>query len=470
MTDINWGILNPNNVSNVAAMAQQGFAAGRAERARAETGKAVQAVLADPANAGAAINALAKFDPDAAVQLAAFQQKQIAQQRDNQFREATGRYLQSGGALNALFPQAAGQQGVLGAAPPMGAPSLPPSSSPAMSSMTGGLVPPISAAPPPPADWKQRLGPDAVAALAPPSTSLENQPAPTSTFATARAQSQAAHDANYRGASGSSIQSIDPNTAIAPYASQGFGAESGVTGQAAPGAAPAGTPGDVAPAGTPGAEMPDAIRRAANSPDMGARNAAFMEMVKIDPMQAMKIDSEMRDAMLDRLEDADKAYRLAVARLPNVRDDASYQRVLNDVDAILKPMGMDIRESVPATYPGPEGTRQLLMQAMDAQQQLAAMDRRFSAEAVIADREADNARADRNTDSLIADRSERTGIARERVGISAAREQRISAGGGGRGGKGGGGKGAKVRPGEAVAKGPNGQRLVVRGGKWVPAQ
>jgi hypothetical protein len=200
---------------------------------------------------------------------------------------------------------------------------------------------------------------------------------------------------------------------------------------------------------------------------MDVRNRAFAEMVKIDPLAAMKIDSEMRDSMLDRLEDADKAYRLAIARLPRVTDETSYQQVLTEVEALLQPLGASIRNTVPANYPGPEGTRELLMKATDAQQQLAAMDRRFSAEARAADIEADNERADRNTDSLIADRSVRTGIQRQRAETSDRRESRIAAGGGGRGGKpkksGGGAPPTAVNP-------TTGERIVFRGGKWVPAK
>jgi hypothetical protein len=454
---INWGAFNQSIQSNNIGNAfQEGYDRGQQMQAKRLTGEAMQALIADPNGGQDQINALARIAPAQAQALLSFRHQQQERQRDTQFRDAASRYFTAGGGgvLNALMPPSSGQ-GALGA---LSAP---------------GGVPPISAAPPPPTDWQQTLGPGAVNALgalgAPAALPSEPSTPPPSP-----------------------IRPIDPNTAIPniggmmsadPYASRGIGAESGVTGQYAPDGA-AGVPALAAPApqaalapnsgdGQPTADtfedMPASIRNRANSPNMEARNAAFAEMVKIDVVRAMKIDSEFRDQTLDRLEDAHKAYQFAVARLPGVKDEASYQRVLGEVDRFLAPLGVNIRDTVPPNYPGPEGTRQLLMQAMDAQQQLAAMDRRFSAEANKADDEADNDRADRDVDSKIADRNARTDIQRQRAGTADRREARIAAGGG-RGGKGSGGKGAKVRPGEQVAKGPNGERMVVRGGKWVPAQ
>lgn len=402
MSEINWGLLQP---VDVGGSFQKGFENGRARRADDLTGQAINALLRDP-NAGAEqISALARLSPKNAIAVADFQQQRQKLAREAKFREAQGSYVSTfgNGAVDALQSRRGQPVGTDG-----------------MGNITGSQVgadggPPISMAPPPPSNWQDTVGSGALAAL--------GVPAP------------AAPDAGPAPAMGRDVD---------PYASRGIGAESGVTGQYAPGATP----------------MPASIAQAAQSPNMETRNRAFQAMLQVDPMGAMKIDSEMRDATLDRLEDVDKAYRFAIARLPLVKDDAGYQQTLQQVDALLAPLGVNIRDTVPANYPGPEGTRQLLMQAMDAQGQLAAMDRRFSAEARAADIEADNERQDRNTDNMIANRDARTAQAGER-------ERRIASGTG-RGKKGKRGKGAKV--GAATIVNPTtGERMVLSGGKWVPA-
>lgn len=241
---------------------------------------------------------------------------------------------------------------------------------------------------------------------------------------------------------------IDPNT-VDPYAGRGIGAESGVTGQEAPRG--------------PENLLPPEIQRMANSPNMDDRNAAFMEMARIDPKRAFQIQSDARDASLERLKGGQEALRIAASRLASTNDDNSYRAVLADLDTQLMPLGIDISKTVPPTHPGPEGIRKLQMQAMKEAEQLAALDREARTEANIANIEADNERADRNTDSLIADRGARTGIARDRAETSAERERRLAAGGG-RGGRSGGGGSPKI-----AVNPKTGERLELRGGKWVPA-
>ncbi len=441
MTGINWGLLQP---VDAGAAFQQGLAQGRARRVEQLTGEAINALLRDPSAGAEQISALAKLAPKNALAVIQFQREQEGRQRDTRFRAAQADYLGTfgpewGGGANALSPPAS---------------RAPASPGAGVVGADGG--PGISMAPPPPNDWRENLGPAAVAALAAPGANgVSEGNAPVTPYLGGRPL-QAIDLSTDLGRAPStqgraSMVHVDPDETFAAGggASQGFGAETGATGQYAPGET----------------SLPPSIARAAQSPNMAARNRAFMEMAKIDPLAAMKIDSEMRDATLDRLEDADKAYRLAVARLPRVTDDYSYQQVLSEVDAILQPLGMNIRDTVPATYPGPEGTRQLLMQAMDAQQQLAAIDRRFSAEARAADIEADNERADRNTDSLIADRAARTGIAARRADTADQRERRIASG---RGGKPRSrGRGASV---PTAVNPATGERLELRGGKWVPAK
>lgn len=453
--DINWG--------SMAAMQQQpadpgaafwkSYDQSRDRLAERLTGNAINALMKDPANATAAIGDVAKVAPQNALALIQLQQKQQDRQRDQTFREAQARYVgtfgQGGGAINALMQPdmtLRGQPNAF-AAPP------------GVVGADGG--PPISAAPPPPADWKARLGEAGLASL--PNNGVPSNNGPITPVAS---NMDATGDAAAMTAPQIGTAAAAPAALAGP--APAFGSPQPVAAQPATDLPAMGgqPPAQAQPVGgeTP---MPAAIAKAAQSPNMEVRNRAFAEMVKIDPIGAMKIDSEMRDAMLDRLEDADKAYRLAIARLPRVTDETGYQQVLSEVEALLQPLGASIRNTVPANYPGPEGVRELLMKATDAQQQLAAMDRRFSAEARAADIEADNQRADRNTDSMIADRSQRTGIQRQRAETAAEREARMAAGGGRRGGKprksGGGSRPSAVNP-------ATGERIEYRGGKWVPAK
>ena len=449
MTQINWNALQSFDIGGAF---NQGVQAGRERRIEALTGDAMAALLRDPNAANEQINALARIAPQKALALVGFQQKQQDRSRETRFREAQAQYVEAsapGGTGLALMDRA--QNPLMPVMPQSGFPQ----SAGSMVGADGG--PPISAAPPPPADWQERLGGGGLASL--PNNGVPSNNSPIMPVA------------SNMDATGDTAAMTAPQigaAAAAPAALAGpapaFGSPQPATDQPAIGGQPAAPTQPVAGE----APMPAAIAKAAQSPNMEVRNRAFAEMVKIDPLAAMKIDSEMRDSMLDRLEDADKAYRLAIARLPRVTDETSYQQVLTEVEALLQPLGASIRNTVPANYPGPEGTRELLMKATDAQQQLAAMDRRFSDEARAADIEADNARADRNTDSLIADRSVRTGIQRQRAETSDRREARIAAGGGGRGGKpkksgGGGSFPTAVNP-------ATGERIVFRGGKWVPAK
>lgn len=417
---INWGIIDPNAYQRGAEMSQGIFDRMRDERIRGATGNALQALMADPNATPPSLNALAMLAPAEAAQLIKFQQGQQDRARDMQFRSALSDYYGAGGSgMNALAPTR-------------------PTAGP-----TNETPPPISAAPPPPADWQARLGNDGVAAIA----ASEKIGVPDSPIRPVLG--------------GSALQPIDPSADLGgmtadPYASRGFGAESGVTGQMAPEGLPAAD-----------APLPPEIERAANSPDMSVRNAAFRRMMQIDPVQAMKIQSEERDRTLDAMEDSVKAFRWASEALSNARDDASYKQILARVEQATAPLGIDLRSMVPGTHPGPDGIRQLQLQALDTAQRLAAIDRRFSAEARADDIEADNARQDRNTDNIIENRNVRTGIARDRAAIAGRRESRLTSGGGG--GKRSGGP-TVLKNGTIIeGKGPNaGKRFVYHNGELKP--
>jgi hypothetical protein len=353
----NWGLLDPNAYRRGFEQSQDMFDTVRKEQVRQATGSALQALMADPNGQPRSLNALAMLAPVTASQLIKFQQGQQDRARETEFRSALSDYYGAGdgGTMNALMPRPV-------------RPSAP----------TSNIAPPpISDAPPPPADWEARLGPGGLNAM----TGVRHR----------------------LGEPSRPITEIDPNNAVVdPYAAQGIGAESGVTGQLAPGAEEDGPP------------MPPEIARAAQSPDPNVRNAAFKRMMQLNPIEAMKIQSSERDRHLDGMEDANKAFRYAAEALGNARDDATYKQVLDRVEQAVAPLGIDIRSMVPGTHPGPDGIRELQMQALDISQRFAAIDRRFTAEARVADAEADNERQDRNTDNIIANRDARTGISRDR--------------------------------------------------------
>ncbi len=129
------------------------------------------------------------------------------------------------------------------------------------------------------------------------------------------------------------------------------------------------------------------------------QDAAFLRMLKIDPVQAIKIRSTMRDDFVSRMEAESEFYGLAVDALSRVTDDIGWQASLQRLAPMAQAIGGDM-SSIPARYPGPEATQQLLESVLPVKDRLDYLMRE-------ADVEADNARLDRNTDSLIGDREAR---------------------------------------------------------------
>lgn len=165
-------------------------------------------------------------------------------------------------------------------------------------------------------------------------------------------------------------------------------------------------------------------------------DAAFLEMLKQDPKAAFKIDSEMRDKAADRLKLQRDAYGMAVSRLAGVKDQASYDAALTEVQQQVEPLGVNVTDHLPAQFPGVDALRDLRLRALDAKDQL----NFFLQESNI---DADNKRQDRNTESLISDRTERRndqrrynedriGIARNRAETYRQNSHRPSGGGRGR--------------------------------------
>src|SRR3546814_12451290 len=106
-------------------------------------------------------------------------------------------------------------------------------------------------------------------------------------------------------------------------------------------------------------------------------------MARIDPKRAFQIQSDARDASLERLKGGQEALRIAASRLASTNDDNSYRAVLADLDAQLMPLGIDISKTVPPTHPGPDGIRKLQMPAMKEAEHLAALDREADRKRVV---------------------------------------------------------------------------------------
>lgn len=130
------------------------------------------------------------------------------------------------------------------------------------------------------------------------------------------------------------------------------------------------------------------------------QDAAFLRMVRLDPIKALEIQSDMRDSFLDRVKAEQTFYGEALGELSRMTDDAGWQRGLQRLAPMANALGVDLLSVVPTTYPGPDAVRELLENALPIKERLDYFLRE-------ANYEADNERADRNTDSLIEDRRAR---------------------------------------------------------------
>ncbi|HUD93577.1 hypothetical protein, partial [Sphingobium sp.] len=151
---------------------------------------------------------------------------------------------------------------------------------------------------------------------------------------------------------------------------------------------------------------------AGGGPDMSilgepktARDQAFLRMMSRDPEKALKIQSTLRDSFIDRLKGEHDFYGLAVEEMGRVQDDAGWQAALSRLNPYAAVLGVDLGESVPLTYPGPEAVKGLMERALPVKERLDYLMR-------VANTDADNARADRNTDSIIGTREGRLDEAR----------------------------------------------------------
>ncbi|WP_324741608.1 hypothetical protein U8326_00080 [Tsuneonella sp. CC-YZS046] len=147
------------------------------------------------------------------------------------------------------------------------------------------------------------------------------------------------------------------------------------------------------------------------------RDRAFLRMVQRYPEKALKIQSTLRDNFVGRMEAEHKFYSMAVDELSRARDDTGWQSGLARLEPYAAALGADLGESVPLTYPGEEGVKRLLQQAMPIKQRLDHLMQQ-------ANIDTDNARADRNTNSLIATREGRLAETRRNNELRNATVQR----------------------------------------------
>lgn len=201
-------------------------------------------------------------------------------------------------------------------------------------------------------------------------------------------------------------------------------------------------------------QEPDPELAFLGTPQTG-RDRAFLRMVRIDPLKALKLRSELRDNFVKTLKDTREVYRFGIERLSQASDEQGYQAVLAELEPMTQAIGGNILDHVPANYPGPDGMRELLAKALDAKDQVSAFMRQ-------ADIDDDNERADRNTDSIIADRDARRDIQRRGQDIRSTDARR------GQDKRGSGGRGA--RQAMPTATGPNGEKVQWNGTAWVAVQ
>lgn len=195
-------------------------------------------------------------------------------------------------------------------------------------------------------------------------------------------------------------------------------------------------------------------------PRTGA-DKAFLKMLQIDPVKAMKFRSDLRDNFVKMVGHEREMYSEAADRLSFATDETTYQHVIAEFAPRMAALGGDLSQMVPPTYPGPEGIREITMRALDGKDRLSAFLAQTRAKTYVDDVEADNERADRNTDSLITVRRDRTRI----YGDRATRGPSAPTSGKRAGGSGRSAAPVKVGTPAEAAKLPKGTRYVTPDGK-----
>jgi hypothetical protein len=233
------------------------------------------------------------------------------------------------------------------------------------------------------------------------------------------------------------------------------------------------------------------------------RSPAYEMAVRADPEAFLTFEGKRLDVTGKQLKQAMDLNDYGMQLLGGVSDDASLAQAKERAREVYRRFGMptDFIDSIPDTY-SPELVRQLQMQGMSSKEQLAAIARENRLEWDIQDDELDNERADRNTDSMVDYRQGQLSNTRRGQDMTDARgrrgqnltdargrrgqdltdargrrrqdlaDQRARDGVGDRSGRRGQRPrgGGNTSPEGTIIQGPGGQRMVKRGGQWVPLQ
>lgn len=255
--------------------------------------------------------------------------------------------------------------------------------------------------------------------------------------------------------------------------------------------------GSVATPAAPGSTEPA-------SPSAIDRTGAWRRMVRADPAGAQKIRGELAKMTTLEVDAVNATNDQALEILATVSDQSSYEVAKERARAMYQQYGQDpsLLDTLPADY-SPDTIRSLRTQAMETKDLLAALRQDRKLEWDIEDDEIDNQRDDRNVDSQVGYREGQLANTRRGQDLTDTRGRRgqdigsrdrqrgqdmgsrdrirgqdtsstdrrrgQDLRGRGRGpGRGGGGN-AVVAEG-TVIQGPNGQKAVRRGGRWVPVQ
>jgi len=234
----------------------------------------------------------------------------------------------------------------------------------------------------------------------------------------------------------------------------------------------------------------------------GAQASARERAIRANPEGFLTFEGKRLDVTSKDLKNYRDLNDMGMQLLGGVHDQPSYDAAKQRAAQLYSSYGQDASaflSGLPTEY-SPEVVESLRLQGMDTARQMQAIARENRLEWDIEDDLLDNERADRNTDSLVLDRRERRKDARNpsRPGSRSdgkpksanalyadimrrwtagenlnGREREFVRAYEARQNKGGAGRRSRAQSGGgrvATAVGPNGQRIVVRNGKWVDAQ
>jgi hypothetical protein len=149
-------------------------------------------------------------------------------------------------------------------------------------------------------------------------------------------------------------------------------------------------------------------------------------VVAADPVAAMKAGHEVFGSREDHLKDWQHVSAAAMKLMGNIQDQEGWDRGKETARHLYDAYGVPFPDNLPDEY-SPEVVRDLQMQQLDIEDQIAAALRERKFDWQQKDDLLDNARADRNTDSTIADRTARRGLTVRGQNMTDARGRQATA-------------------------------------------